>query len=44
MLRVLKRKVDMSREWDRIANQEFKSMDQGAQQDWAELRKKVEEG
>lgn len=33
----------MSRKWDRIANQEFESMDTDARQDWGELRKKVEE-
>lgn len=32
----------MSKKWNRIANQEFESMDRDAQKDWDELRKKVE--
>jgi hypothetical protein len=42
MLRVLKGRLTMSKKWDRIANQEFESMDSSAQRDWDELRRKVE--
>jgi hypothetical protein len=31
----------MSKQWDKIASEEFKSMDSTAQQDWAELRDRV---
>jgi hypothetical protein len=31
----------MSKKWDKIANEEFESLDQAEQNDWADLRRKV---
>jgi hypothetical protein len=31
----------MSKKWDKIAKQEFESMDSSAQQEWDELRQRV---
>ena len=42
MLRVLNRTLGMRKKWDKIAKQEFESMDSGAQKDWGELRQRVE--